>query len=296
MIRSASSRLVSTQPVRAVRSPSQISSKSSPKKRWSWQTLQTSGRRVGAQDPLRVGDHRHDLLADRVRVGQDVDRVPDRLRHLAHAVRAEDDGRLGEHRLGFGERVAVARVERADDLARQLEVRGLVLADRHQRRLVDDDVAGLQDRVRQQPVVDVVRLALLLLLVCRRPLQPADRRDRGEQPGELGVLGPVALDEQRAALGVEAEREEARGHVARARAKQVRLVGARQRVVVDDAVDRLVLVLQAHVVADRTELVPEVDHARRLDGEDARARRAGLQGSRCRRKASIVIAAGYHSR
>ena len=44
MIRSASSFFVSTQPVRAVRSPSQISSKSSPKNRWSWQTLQTSGR------------------------------------------------------------------------------------------------------------------------------------------------------------------------------------------------------------------------------------------------------------
>jgi hypothetical protein len=44
MIRSASRRFVSTQPVRAVRSPSQIASKSSPKKRCSWQTLQISGR------------------------------------------------------------------------------------------------------------------------------------------------------------------------------------------------------------------------------------------------------------
>ena len=35
---------MSTQPVRAVRSPSWISSQSGPKKRCSWQTLQTSGR------------------------------------------------------------------------------------------------------------------------------------------------------------------------------------------------------------------------------------------------------------
>jgi hypothetical protein len=39
-------------------------------------------------------------------------------------------------------------------------VGGLVLADRHQRRLVDDDVGRLQDRVGQQAVVDVVGLVL----------------------------------------------------------------------------------------------------------------------------------------
>ena len=141
---------------------------------------------------------------------EDVDRVADRLGHLLDAVRAQHDRRLGEHRLRLGERVAVAVVERAHDLARQLEVGGLVLADRHERRLVDDDVGRLQDRVGEQPVVDVVGLVGLLLLVRRRALEPADRRDRAQQPGELGVLGPVALDEQRAALGIEAEGQQAR--------------------------------------------------------------------------------------
>ena len=69
-------------------------------------------------------------------------------------------GRLGVDRLRLGERLAVAALKRADDLARQLEVGGLVLADRHERRLVDDDVGGLQDRVREQAVVDVVGLVL----------------------------------------------------------------------------------------------------------------------------------------
>ena len=59
------------------------------------------------------------------------------------------------------------------------------------------------------------------------------------------------------------------------------IVGARQGVVVDDAVDRLVLPLERDVVADRPEVVAEVDDARRLDAaEDARplgrgARRRG---------------------
>ena len=157
----------------------------------------------------------------------------------------EHDRRLGEDGLRLRERLAVAAVEGADDLARQLQVRRLVLADRHQRRLVDDDVGRLQDRVGQQAVVDVVGLVGLLLLVGRRPLEPADRRDRRQQPGELGVLGPVALDEQRAAFGIEAEGEQRRRHLAGPRPQQDRIVRARQRVVVDDAVDRLVLATAA---------------------------------------------------
>ena len=63
---------------------------------------------------------------------------------------------------------------------------------------------------------------LLLLLVRRRPLEPAHRRDRREQPGQLGVLGTVALDEQRAAFRIEAEGQERGGHLARARPQHVR--------------------------------------------------------------------------
>ncbi len=70
-------------------------------------------------------------------------------------------------------------------------------------------------------MVDVVGLLLALLLVRRRPFQPADRRDRREQPGELGDLRPVALDEQRAVIGIEAERQQRRGHLARPRPQDV---------------------------------------------------------------------------
>ena len=263
---------------------------------------------VGAQDPLRVGDHRHDLLPDQLGLAEDVDRVADRLAHLADAVGAEDRGRLGEDRLRLGERLAVAAVEGAHDLAGELEVGGLVLADRHERRLVDDDVGGLQDRVRQQPVVDVVGLGLALLLVGRRALQPADRRHRGQQPGELGVLGAMALDEERAVLGIEAEGEQRRGHLAGARAQDVGIVGGGQGVVVDDAVDRLVLVLQAHVVADRAEVVAEVDDAGRLDAAErakrGRGRAGGRDRGRARHRARVypsvigrrIAGLGYHAR
>ena len=124
----------------------------------------------------------------------------------------------------------------------------------------------------------------LLLLVGRRPLQPADGRDRRQQPGELGVLRAMALDEQRAAVRVEPEGEQRGRHLARPRAQDRRIVGARQGVVVDDAVDRLELGLQRDVVADRAQVVAEVDDPGRLDPRedprslDGRRRAARGQG------------------
>ena len=61
--------------------------------------------------------------------------------------------------------------------------------------------------------------------------------------------------------------------------ERIGVVEARQGVVVDDAIDRLVLDLERDVVADRAEVVAEVDDPGRLDAaEDA------LAGGRSRRR------------
>ena len=143
-----------------------------------------------------------------------------------------------------------------------------------ERRLVDHDVGGLENRVREEPVVDVVGLLRLLFLVCRRSLEPAHRRHRAQEPGQLCVLRTVALDEERAPVGIQPEREQSRRHLAGLRPEQLRVMRARERVVVDDAVDRLVLGLERDVVSDRPEVVAEMKDPRRLDArEDAVARR-----------------------
>ena len=70
--------------------------------------------------------------------------------------------------------------------------------------------------------------------------------------------------------GSRPRREERRGHLQRPLPQQDGIVAARQGVVVDDAVDRLVLPLERDVVPDRAEVVAEVDDAGRLDAaEDA---------------------------
>ena len=70
-------------------------------------------------------------------------------------------------------------------------------------------------------------------------------------------------------VGVEPGGEEARRDLVGLGAQRRRLLRHGDRVQVDDAVDRLVLALQPHPVADRAEIVAEVQIAARLDaGED----------------------------
>ena len=110
---------------------------------------------------------------------------------------------------GSGEHVAVARVEGAHDLARQLQVRRLVLAHGHVARLVDGDVRGLQHRVGQQREVDVVGLVALLLLerwASARPrawASPTRTATSAPRPpaGPTGGTGPPARDRGPAPAG-----------------------------------------------------------------------------------------------
>ena len=68
----------------------------------------------------------------------------------------------------------------------------LVVADRDDVGLVEQDVAGHQDRVGEEAGGDEL-LPLALLLELRHPAELAVARDRAEQPGRLGVRRDVAL-------------------------------------------------------------------------------------------------------
>ena len=160
---------------------------------------------VGA-DPLRIGVHLPDLLDDRLGASSDeIDRVAVALAHLP-VVEARQPRRRREQRLRLDEHLAVEVVEPPDDLARELEVRHLILADRHEVRVVDDDVGGLQQRIAEEAEVRQILVGELLdlLLVGRHALEPRDRRDHLQQQVQLGVLGHERLDEERALLRIDA--------------------------------------------------------------------------------------------
>ena len=73
-------------------------------------------------------------------------------------------------RLGHHERVTEAAVEAAGEIASQLEMLALVLADGHLVRLVEQDVGGLQHRIGEQADRrTVAALPLRLVLELRHP-------------------------------------------------------------------------------------------------------------------------------
>ena len=65
----------------------------------------------------------------------------------------------GNWPLGDAERLAEAVVEALGDVARELEMLALVVADRDEIGLVEQDVARHQDRVREEPGRDELAAA-----------------------------------------------------------------------------------------------------------------------------------------
>ena len=78
--------------------------------------------------------------------------------------------------LGHDQRLAEAGVEALGDVAHQLDVLALVVADRHLVRAVGEHVGGLQHRVEEQAGGDEVALRARLVLELGHAVQLAERR------------------------------------------------------------------------------------------------------------------------
>ena len=141
----------------------------------------------------------------------------------------------------------------------------LILADRDELRAIQHDVGGLQHRIVEQADVDaVVGVLVGLVLELGHPLEIAEVRDRVEHPAQLGVLGHHRLQEQDRSV-VDAARDDVDHRILDATRHVLRRVGLGDRVIVDDAEDAAVLVLQRHPVADGAEVVSQMELPRRLD-------------------------------
>ena len=230
-----------------------------------------------------VGDRALELPADDVRIVVDVDRAllgATGRRHLAFGLLQVADARADRRdaRLRHDQQLAEALVEAPRDIAHQLDVLALVLAHRNLVGAVRQHVGRLQDGVHQQPGRDELALGDGLVAELVHPVELADRRHRGQQPAQLGVLLHVALAEQDAALGVETRRHQDRCRVVDALAQRRRVVVDGGRVQVDDAVDRGIrAVLAFDVLPDRPDVIAEMLAPSRLDaGEDHHAGRARI--------------------
>ena len=231
---------------------------------------------VEAHLAVGVGDGPLELLGHGGQVVEQVARCPASvvggLGHLVgRLLQVHDPGAdRGDGGLGHDERVAVAAVEALGDVAGELEVLALVVAHRHLVGVVQEDVGRLQRRVGEQPGGDEV-LPLGLVLELRHAPQLPEAGDALQDPGQLGVLGHVALDEQGADAPGRARRPAApgpaRGCLARS---SPGVLGHGEGVEVDDAEEAVGPVLVVDPVAHRPEQVAEVEVAGGLDaGEDA---------------------------
>ena len=242
---------------------------------------------IGGAGLLRVGVGRLHLAQDLLRRVGEQDGVAHRLAH-AVAVEAAQAREGGERRLGLDEHrrpvLAVDEVEAPRQLARQLDVRHLVLAHRHVRRLVEQDVRRLQHGVAEVAVGDglLVEVQVADLLLERRDaLEPRLAHQHREQQVQLGVLLHLGLDEEDALLRVEPGPEPVEHHVVDV-VLQPRgvLVAGREHVPVGDhVVVAPAVVLQPHPVLERADVVAQVHapggaHARE-DAARLRRRRGG---------------------
>ena len=115
--------------------------------------------------------------------------------------------------LGHHELFAEPRVEPLRDVAHQLDVLALIVADRDVGSSVREHVGCHEHGVEEQARGHQLALLFGLLLELVHPAEIAVGRHRAQQPGQLGVLMDVGLPEEDAAVGVEPCCEQDRGRV-----------------------------------------------------------------------------------
>ncbi len=172
--------------------------------------------------------------------------------------------------LWFWKGLAKGVVEPASHFAGELDVRQLISAHRHRRRLVDQNVGRHEDGVGQQAKAGGA-VAGLLVLVGRQLLELGHRHLGPQQPRQFDVLRDVGLHHENRALGVQARRQVLGSDVEHALGHQRRVVGHGDGVVVHHGVDAIVSLLQRQHPLDRTVIVAQVEAVTRgLDaGKDA---------------------------
>ena len=243
--------------------------------------LATSGRcvRVVGDHPVGVGLGALDLLRRLVGGHPQLDDVALGLAHLG-AVGAQDEGGLGQQGAGLGEGLAVAVVEAAGDHPRLLEVRELVAAHRHDVGLAEQDVRGLVDRVGQQQPADRGDAGGGRLVLDRGvALQLGDAHQAQERQHQLVERRDGRVREDRRPLGVEAGGDvvdDQAAHVAGDVAEG--LAVGDHLVVGDELPDLRAALLEPDPVADRREVVPDVQGAgRSVPGQHAQRAGVGVE-------------------
>ena len=97
----------------------------------------------------------------------------------------------------------------------------LILADRHQIALVDQNVRSHQHRIGKKSVVGRKTLGDLVL-VAVRPFEQSDRSDVVQNPGELTHLRHIRLAEQKRLFSIDPASEVVQRQLEHTRTERIR--------------------------------------------------------------------------
>ncbi len=159
-------------------------------------------------------------------------------------------------------------VEPQGDVASDLDVLPLIFADRYVLGVVQQDVGGLESGVREQPGRDEITFTLCrLVLELGHAAELAVGRRALHHPAQLAVLNDMALHEDGHHIGIEADGEQHRCQSHGRFADRSWYFGHRQGVQIDDSV-KCVGMLAVHPVAQRPQVISEVDFAGGLDARE----------------------------
>ena len=184
----------------------------------------------------------------------------------AHDARAH----LGDERLGELEGIGEGIVEARADVAAELDMLALILADGDEVGLVEQDIGGHEHGIGKQARGDIICMLLRFHFELRHARQLAELRIAAQHPRKLRMLRHVGLDEHDVLLRIEAAGDILRELLQTSAAQIGRNLPDGNGVHIDDTIDALIFVLQCDPVFDRPHIRAERQIAAGLDaGKDA---------------------------
>ena len=218
----------------------------------------------------RIGDGTSELSYDRIAVVKDPDGrvfVFVRFAHLLRRVGERHDLHSGllYHRLGYSEGVGVELIESNCDITCQLEVLFLIDPDGDHIGLIEKDIRRHKRRIGEEPRVYIVGVTGGFFLELRHSRQLSEHSEAVKYPGKLGMSGDMRLHIKSGTVGVKSAGDIERHHLVGAAAEVSRDLSDGYRVLVDDAVEALVVIGKLGEILQRAEVVPESKVSRGLN-------------------------------
>ena len=211
---------------------------------------------------IAVGHCTFDLLDHRFRIFQQTNHVIAvviRLRHFLGRLQQGHHARTGlrNERLRNFEHITINRVEALGDIAAQLQVLFLVFTNRNLVSLVQQDIGRHQYRVVKQTGVDVFRIARRFIFELGHTAQFAEIGVAVQRPTQLCVLRYVGLNEDGALFRVNTAGQIQRQGVERRFTQRLRVLTNGDGVLVNDAIDAVVVILHVNPLTQRTHVVTD---------------------------------------